>query len=321
MKKIIILFLLCPLMIYSLKAQDEHDTNPYFTFPITSGSFQDTINPVQSRDYWKFTGITGLNVTQIGLWNWAEGGNNNANGRIFANLTLKYKRGKISWDSNLDTEFGLMYVPETKYTWRKSSDRIAFSTKFGYEFSNTWYLTILGGFRSQYTRGYDYKIENGEEQEHYVSNWLSPSYSDLSIGVDWKPNSIFSVYLSPVGGRLTTSTDSLLRSKYGVPEDKSFKIDLGLSFKASVNYTLFKDLKIISTVSLFTPYTSKEQPFGNIDVDWEVAISYQFLKVLNVTLGTSLKYYDQVNITDKKGNTGARVQFREVIGVGVGYTF
>lgn len=312
MKKFFFLFLCCFFSI-SLCATQE--------YPPTVGKYsQDTVIPDPPK-YWKFSGTAGLNITQVGLWNWAGGGNNNANGRIFGNLTLNYKRERLSWDTNLDTEFGLMYVPETAFTWRKSSDKINFSTKLGYEFSKTWFLTMLGEFKSQYAKGYEYKTENGIETETYVSKWLSPSYTDLSIGVDYKPNTLFSFYLSPLAGRVTTSTDTLLRAKYGVPLDKPFIANLGMVFKAGMNYSPVQDLKIITTLTLYSPYTSKTQPFGNIDVDWDLTVSYQFFRVLNVSLSTSLRYYDQVKITDKNGNTGPRTQFKEVIGVGVGYSF
>ena len=221
--------------------------------PISMEQFEDTIKIPKEKDYWNFSGIVGLNVSQTGLFNWAGGGNNNATGVLYANLTLKYKKKKIAWDSNLDTDFGLMYVPETLYPWRKSNDKIVFSTKLGYEFSKSWFLTVLGGFRSQYVSGYEYKIISGAESENYVSNWASPSYSDLSIGIDWKPNAIFSLYLSPIAGRVTTCTDSLLRATYGVPVDQLYKADLGLTFKAGVNYSVIKNLKIISIFSVFSP--------------------------------------------------------------------
>jgi hypothetical protein len=117
-------------------------------------------------------------------------------------------------------------------------------------------------------------------------------------------------------------TVNAMRHSYGIDTTtgKAFKADFGLTFKAEVNYT-YKNLTVMSTLVLFTPYTNKKQPFGNFDVDWDFSISYQFLKVLNVSLMTSLKYYDQVMITDKKGNVGPRVQFKEVLGVGIGYSF
>jgi hypothetical protein len=68
-------------------------------------------------------------------------------------------------------------------------------------------------------------------------------------------------------------------------------------------------------------YRDNNQRFGNFDVDWTVAVSYKFLKYLNVTLSTDLKYYNGVMIADKDGNKAERVQFKAVLGVGVGYSF
>lgn len=297
--------------------------------------------PKDSTDwdrYWTLTGVVGLNVTQTSFTNWAAGGQNNANGVLFANLNLAYQKGNHLWEAHLQTEIGMMFsmaardiinedgIVEGKTRWRKSSDKIDFSTKYGFEFKKTWFVTAMASFKSQYARGYDYeKFDKLEAyRPAYVSNWLSPSYSDFSVGIDWKPKPFLSFYLSPVAGRITTCTvpDNVMRNSYCIDTllGKPFKADFGLTFKAQVNYT-YKNLNVMSSLVLFTPYTSKAQPFGNFDVDWDFAISYQFLKVLNVSLMTSLKYYDQVKITDAKGNVGPRVQFKEVLGVGIGYSF
>ena len=68
-------------------------------------------------------------------------------------------------------------------------------------------------------------------------------------------------------------------------------------------------------------YRDNNRRFGNFDVDWDAAISYQFLKCLNVTLSTSLKYYNGVKIADKNGDSAERVQFKGILGLGVGYSF
>jgi hypothetical protein len=122
---------------------------------------------------------------------------------------------------------------------------------------------------------------------------------------------------------------------------KNAKAELGLSFKGGINYT-YKDLKIITTLGLFTPYAwdkhevkdangkfgyrDNNRRFGNFDVDWDASLSYQFLKCLNVTLSTSLKYYNGVMIEkfDKDGSflgKAERVQFKGILGLGVGYSF
>ena len=202
-----------------------------------------------------------------------------------------------------------------------------------------------------------------EAEDPIISKFLSPSYTDISVGIDWKPNSIFSLYLSPVAGRITTAYvgDAIeaanpgmrmqMQEKYATwvyskeanadgTYDKIYKDckgELGLTFKGGINYA-YKDLKIITTLGLFTPYTwdktemfdaeqnfigyrDNNRRFGNFDVDWDAAISYQFLKCLNVTLSTSLKYYNGVKIANAEGISAERVQFKGILGLGVGYSF
>lgn len=347
---------------------------------------------------WKFSGTVGLNAAATGMWNWAAGGNNNVNGVASTKLRLLYHENNMSWETNLDMEYGLSWIDQEFDQLQKTSDKINFSTKFGWEFHKTWYLTVLGGFQSQFAYGRDY---NGSEAfDPIISKWLAPSYTDISVGIDWKPNDIFSIYLSPVAGRLTTVyvSDALnekslgmmdkvgtedeyavypdgleyaLKDKYAVwhyttdenglvtkNRDKNLRAELGLSLKGSINYT-YKDLKILTTLSLYTPYAwdktkvykdsegqlyadldngqdfsnmeyvgfrDNNRRFGNFDVDWDVSISYQFLKCLQVSLTTSLKYYNGTLIDkyDKDGNfvdSAERVQFKSVIGLGIGYTF
>lgn len=347
---------------------------------------------------WKFSGTVGLNAAATGMWNWAAGGNNNVNGVASTKLRLLYHENNMSWETNLDMEYGLSWIDQEFDQLQKTSDKINFTTKFGWEFHKTWYLTVLGGFQSQFAYGRDY---NGSEAfDPIISKWLAPSYTDISVGIDWKPNDIFSIYLSPVAGRLTTVyvSDALnkkslemmdkvgtegeyavypdgleyaLKDKYAVwhyttdenglvtkNRDKNLRAELGLSLKGSINYT-YKDLKILTTLSLYTPYAwdktkvyqdsegqlyadldngqdfsnmeyvgfrDNNRRFGNFDVDWDVSVSYQFLKCLQVSLTTSLKYYNGTLIEkfDKEGNSlgsAERVQFKSVIGLGIGYTF
>lgn len=351
-------------------------------------SAQDANTAAESA--WKFTGNVGLNAAATGLWNWAAGGNNNVNAVANTKLRLLYSKDNLSWDTNLDLEYGLSWIDQDFDKLQKSSDRINFTTKFGWEFSKAWYLTVLGGFQSQFDLGRNY---NGTDDfDPIISKFLAPSYTDISVGIDWKPNDIFSVYLSPVAGRLTSVyvSQSLkdkyatyypqeggleyeLKEKYAVWKyttdetgktvkdyDKNLRAELGLSLKGTIQYT-YKDLKISTTLGLYTPYawdktkvyrdgdgalyaegypTSVEgmefegyrdhnRRFGNFDVDWDVALSYQFLKCLQVSLITNLKYYNGVMIdkttTDADGNktttSAERVQFKGILGVGIGYSF
>lgn len=334
---------------------------------------------------WKFDGVVGLNAAATGLVNWAAGGNNNVNGVAYAKLHLLYHKDAIAWETNFDTDFGLSYIDQPEDPFQKSSDNIKLATKFGWEFKESWYLTALGSFQSQYALGRSYEAGYNPA----ISKWLAPSYTDISIGIDWKKSvngADFSVYLSPIAGRISTAWVSNamntkinneyaaefgalgaydfrhdLQQRYGTyTYDKTsgdkiyrdFRAELGLSLKGAIAYK-YENLTLSTTLGLFTPYQGKgfdlkalydaangagawdaqadadkyfqysnnNRQFGHFDVDWDVAVSYQFLKVLNVTLSTSMKYYPGVLIANKNGDLKERVQFKSVLGLGIGYSF
>ncbi len=352
---------------------------------------------------WKFDGTLGLNAAATGLVNWAAGGKNNVNGIAFVKLHLLYHKNNIAWETNFDTDFGLTWIQQKEDPLQKSSDNIKLATKFGWEFKTDWYLTVLGSFQSQYALGRQYQ----DGYNSIISKWLAPSYTDISVGIDYKHSvngADFSVYLSPIAGRVTTAYTgntwnerytkemwlagnttqteadwtqavyqelmdkhqdlrSMLQDAHGTVKydengDKLYRnarAEFGLSFKGSIAYT-YKDFKLSTTLALFTPYQGKgfnvyekwleQNPgkgkddyyqagyyfdysnnnryFGMFDVDWDVALSYQFLKCLQVTLQTSLKYYPGTLIAAEEGGNPVereRVQFKGIIGLGVGYSF
>ena len=326
---------------------------------------------------WKFDGTIGLNAAATGLVNWAAGGKNNVNGIAYAKFHLLYHKDAIAWETNFDTDFGLTWIDQKEDPFQKSSDNIKLATKFGWEFKETWYLTVLAGFQSQYALGRNYV----DGYNPIISKWLAPSYTDVSVGIDWKKSvngADFSVYLSPIAGRVTTAyIGDAWNKKYSAEYDKEMgttgydlrnelqnaygtytydskgdqvfhnaRAEFGLSFKGAIAYT-YNDFKLSTTLALFTPYQGKGfslkdayeaanpgesytgyfeyshngRQFGNFDVDWDVALSYQFLKCLQVTLQTNLKYYPGTLIANADGIESERVQFKGVIGLGVGYSF
>ncbi|MCQ2325054.1 MAG: DUF3078 domain-containing protein [Paludibacteraceae bacterium] len=339
---------------------------------------------------WKWSGIIGLNANGTGMVNWAAGGNNNVAGDVFGKLNCNYDKDALSWEAKLDVDYGLTYVDQQNDKLQKTSDHLNFDTKFGWAFQPKWYLTVNAGFHTQFDLGRKYEGLN--DQNQIISNILAPSYTDISVGFDYKPVEFFSLYMSPVSGRITTAylSDKVnkkysfgadaehdlrhkLQESYGTwyfddlnkKQYRNYRAELGLNIKASLNYK-YKDLTLMSNLTLFTPYAwdkvlmykdQSDDPnfitqtqydqmadkslwsaagyrdngrrFGNFDVDWDLTLSYQFLKCLNITLFTNLKYVNGQKI-DKVYDKGLetehvvaaeRVQFLSNLGIGVGYSF
>lgn len=360
MKKILIAA--CMMAATTAYAQDV-DKAKVQTQAAAAAAAKDDLKKVDTGEkVWKFSGVTGVNAAATGMVNWAAGGNNNVNGVAYGRARLLYHKDRLAWDTNLDAEYGMSYIDQPLDKVQKSSDKLKLNTKLGYEFAKGWYATALMGFNTQFALGRSY--EGKDENNPIISKCIAPAYTDVSVGIDWKPNDIFSVYASPIAGRFTTvnvsksvndkhndlyptaqgGLERVLKDKYAVWKydvnneknyDMNTRAELGLSVKGAINYA-YKDVKFSTMLGLYTPYAwdktlinvggrdvyrDNNRRFGNFDVDWDAALSYQFMKCLQVTLSTSLKYYNGVMIANKDGIATERVQFKTILGVGVGYNF
>ena len=139
--------------------------------------------------------------------------------------------------------------------------------------------------------------------------------------MEWRPKSNYSLLLSPVSTKMTFVTDDYLSDlgAFGVDPGDHFKIEGGAFVKASAELPVMENVNLITTADFFTPYS---KDFGNIDVNWDVLISMKINKVLSATINTTLKYDNDVKTFDDNGvKKGAKVQFKEVLGIGLAYNF
>ena len=80
----------------------------------------DTVKP------WKIGGVISFNGQQVSLTNWAAGGNNSISVGGLVNVFAKYKKGKTTWDNNLELGYGVI-KQGTNNKWWKNDDKIQFS--------------------------------------------------------------------------------------------------------------------------------------------------------------------------------------------------
>ena len=264
----------------------------------------------------KVKGVTGLNMSQTAMSNWSAGGENSYAGTLYLNGSAQRKSGNWLWANTLELEYGLTWTDGTGT--RKVGDKINFATQLGYSTDNKWFYTAMADFRTQFAKGYNY---DGKEKGQYISRFMAPGYSKVSLGMEYRPTTWYSLYLSPLTGKLTFVQDDYLSSigAFGVDIDKKFRAELGASFKGRVEKEIMKNVSIISTLEMFTAY---DDSFGNVDIDWDLLISMKINKFMSATINTTLKYDDDIKNVTKTGiQEGPRVQFKEVLGVGFSYNF
>ena len=266
----------------------------------------------QDTTYWKKGGDYALNFSDVAFSNWASGGDNAQNINSFMNLFASYAKDRIAWDNNLNLAYGLSDVAGKGY--RKSDDKIDFSSKFGYKANEKLFYAALATFKSQFTAGYDYT----DQGRNVISNFMTPGYFTFGIGVDYKPTKCLSIYFSPLTNKLTFVTIENLREKYGLDPDKSMRYEFGGLAKIVFRKDIVKNVTLESKLELFSNYLKNPQ---NIDVDWQNALTMKVNKYLSASILTHLLYDDDIDINAVKDGKQVGIQFTRTFGVGFMYKF
>lgn len=271
--------------------------------------------PADTAKYWKVSGKTSLNFSQVSLTNWSEGGDGSVSGAFLFGITANKLKGRHSWDNNFTFEYGM--TKNNSESLRKSVDQIYLSSKYGYEIGKPWYLSALFDFKSQSAKGFNYP--NSDE---YISRFFAPAYMNLALGFDFKPNADFSLMLSPVSTKFTFVLDDFLAStgSFGVEPGDQFRAEFGAYLKiAYIKKSLVKNVDFQTRLDLFSNYLKNPQ---NIDVNWDVKFDMKINEWLSANLGTTLKYDDDIKYKDSEGlEHGARIQFKQFLGVGLSVKF
>lgn len=260
---------------------------------------------------WKKGGLYGLNVSQGSLSNWAAGGDDfslSLNSAL--SLFAFYKKDRHSWDNTFD--FNLGYVKTTSLGSRKNDDRIDLLSKYGYALNPKLNLAGLVNFRSQLFKGYTY---DGDGNKTLASAFLSPAYILVSPGLDYKPTSSLSIFVSPITARWTIVKDDSLsaRGLYGVNPGKHSEGEFGAF--ASINFLkeFNKNITYKSRLDLFSNYQNNPQ---NVDLFFTNVLNVKLSKVLALTYSLDMIYDDDVRLFGKDNN-GAALQVKSLVGLGL----
>ena len=156
---------------------------------------------------WSHKGNFGLNFGQSSYTNWAAGGQNTINGQGIFNYEINYLKGKFKWDNHLNTALGYSFF-DFNHKPVKTDDKIEFTSLATLKATEHLNYGAELAFRSQFAYGFDYT----KDSTQYTSKFLAPAYISLGLGIEWVPNPHFSLYFSPVTGRLTIVNDDYLTS-------------------------------------------------------------------------------------------------------------
>jgi hypothetical protein len=286
---------------------------------------------------WTMSGVLNINFAQSSFTNWAAGGQNALSVSSLFNSFANYKKDKNTWDNSLVLAYGMLQSGTGAL--QKNEDKIDISSKYGrYAFAQHWYYAALVSFKSQFANGYNYPNDTV-----VISHFLAPGYALAAIGMDYKTtDNSLSLFISPVTERTIIVNDQRLADAgaYGATAAKSDVINgvstvvkkgekinnqFGSYLKIVFKKDVITNVNVSSKLELFSNYLKNPQ---NIVVNWENIITFKVNKYISSNISTVMIYDHNIPVPvnrDINGvqvtGVGPRLQFKEVLALGLTYKF
>ena len=251
---------------------------------------------------WKVHGQFTFLFNQSSFSNWQAGGDNTIAGNFGINYDFNYKNGNWNWDNRIISMYGLSNVKDQGF--RKTSDRFEYNSLLGKKTQKDWFLSFFLNLKTQFSRGYDYKVT----PRVATSAFFAPAYLSFGPGVLWKKSDNATINIAPASTRFTFVSDEFSGS-YGVAAGKNTKIALGFSLSAYFKFKIFEDVTMQHIFALYSNYIERAQ---NMDIDYQI----QFSLPVNRYLSMDILLHTIID-----DNASSKVQFREIFGLGVKYSF
>lgn len=291
---------------------------------------------------WKISGFFGINGSQTSLSNWQGGGVNTTAINSIFNVQAEFKKDKHVWTNKLDAQYGIAKLGAGDgVPFRKNIDQLFALSKYNINaFSKYWYYAAQADYRTQFGPGFKY--EGDSIVGRASSDFNSPGYIQLALGLDYKPSDYLSVTFAPVAGKITLVNRQHLADEgaYGVEKairdtngrvitaGKRSRYEFGGRVIVKFKKDIVKNVNLDSYLDLFSNYMNNP---GNIDVIFNNLITMKINRFLSANIICQMLYDDDIMILydhNKDGVAGGpndfygpRLQVLTTFAVGFGYKF
>lgn len=283
--------------------------------------------------YWKEINRASLDISEVAFVNWNAGGSNSISGLLGLEVQRKYQKDHMVWENRGVARYGVN--KQQNQELRKTDDLLELHSRFGWrkDTISNWYYSANFSFKTQFTNGYNYANSDSKP----ISKFMAPAYMFLGVGTVYGEHiESFSAYLSPLTLKSTFVLDQDLADTgaFGVTpatyddlgnrltKGNNSREEIGILVTSAFEKELLENIKVRNLVSLYTDYLND---FGNIDIDWELNLNFIVNEYVRATLGSHLKYDNDVKIAAQVEDVaieetvleGAKVQWKQLLGIGV----
>lgn len=283
---------------------------------------------------WAKKNKASVDLNQVSFTNWNAGGTNSISGLLGYRGSRNYSDKYFNWKNNLLVRFGVNKQESREL--RKTDDLFEINSNIGYkpDSISNWYYSARLNFRTQLTNGYKYP--NTDEP---ISRLMAPGYLFFGGGMEYgKDIDELSFYFSPLTLKATFVLDEDLANagSFGtepavldeagniIVEGERIRKELGILMTNSYEMEVAENVNMKHQVSVYTDYINN---FGNLDLDWRLDFDFKVNSFVRATLGSHLRYDDDVKTTvpseieGEFDEAGAKLQWKQFLGVGFAVDF
>jgi len=276
---------------------------------------------------WTLGAGLGFDFAQLLQINPRQGAGQNRLGfGIAVNTFARYRQKRLAVDNIQAWQFGIQRLGSgivaqglsRSVPFQKSIDEFRFNTKLGYRTTkkSKWFYATDLEFGTQLLRTFQGNdqlpgnfLSDVTGEGRLQSQFFNPATLSVSVGIDFKPNDMLSIYYSPLGGKFIFVPDDAIAALgvhgnpvEGEPDsdtgrysafDNTFRA-MGQSIRIDSNGKFWDDkATFTSSLLLFSNYLERPE---NIDLNWNSELGVSLIDNLQVALSMNVFYDDDVRV-------------------------
>jgi hypothetical protein len=249
---------------------------------------------------WVPKAVAGLNLSQIALSNWTQGGEDALSWTFLGNGSLYYRSDYWNFKNDLKLAYGRTKLGTESF--RTTDNELylenVISRNIGWAidpyFSNTTRTPLAAGF--------NYDTDPPTE----IANFFDPGYLTQSLGFTYDKTQGFSTRLGAAVQEVFTNKFNFYSDDTTTAEIEKIKVETGLESVTTLDYGLMDNVLLKTKLRLFSRFNSLDI----WDVRWDNTIAAIVNEYINVSF-TFLLVYEEAQVKKR--------QIKEALQLGLTY--
>lgn len=265
--------------------------------------------------FWKFTGNAALQFTQNHFSeNWYQGGENNYSGNTNINLKLDFNnQKKLTFTALLEFQLGFQTSEsDEKRVFRPTSNRICFTTNFGFKAYKTLYYSAQVRIQTQVVPNFK------ANTEVVTTDIFSPM--DVTIAPGFKYDIAYGkkkrfkgfLNVAPLAYNIKYCDRDNLVTNFGVKKNHNSAHSFGPNVTLNTTYQVCNQITWSSNIYWFSNLHFTK-------IEWTNTINFAVSKLISAQVYLYPRFDDSAE--KYRNEKGQFIMFKEYFSMGLNYSF